>query len=421
MHRRLMAVLTGIGLVLALACPARSQVEELGKLFEKAAVNVARKAVVGPGGIAEKLGAEAEAGRSEPFTVKTADGWTLVAHRYKPAGGRARPGTLPVILCHGLTYNASFWDLDPSVSFPRYLANLGYDVWAVDLRGSGSSQKWVWKLDEAPEMVIGSAVRRLSRGKLAPTGYATADPKYAKWTLDHHIVYDVPAFVSLVKRQTGAPEVAWIGHSMGGIVAICHLARSGNPGIGQLVTVGSQVTMPNAQLPLQFLREMVATRTSMLAGKITGERLIAASRTSVHNMFFNQRNVAPAIYEALGTWAVDVPAIGVIQQYMTLGTTGELLDARKQFSYAKALGNVKVPVLISSGAEDQFAPPAVQRYLYDHVGSEDKTLIVFGRASGFAADAGHDDALVGLNSRSQVYPVIERWLRGDRFRPAPAR
>ena len=26
--------------------------------------------------------------------------------------------------------------------------------------------------------------------------------------------------------------------------------------------------------------------------------------------------------------------------------------------------------------------------------------------------AGHDDALVGLNSRAQVYPVIEGWLRG---------
>ena len=27
-----------------------------------------------------------------------------------------------------------------------------------------------------------------------------------------------------------------------------------------------------------------------------------------------------------------------------------------------------------------------------------------------AVDAGHDDALVGLNSRDQVYPIIARWL-----------
>ncbi len=421
MNRRWMTALTVLGFGLVLARPARGQVDELGKLFEKAAVNVARKAVVGPGGIAEKLGGQVEGPRSEPFTVKTADGWTLVTHRYSPAGGRPRPGTLPVILCHGLSYNATFWDLEPSVSMARYLSELGYDVWVADLRGSGDSQKWVWKLDAAPEMILGGAVRRLSRGKLAPTGFATADPRFARWTLDDHIAYDVPALVSLVKQRTGAPAVAWIGHSMGGIVAIGHLARYGNPGIGQLVTVGSQVTMPNGQLPLQFLREMIETRTSMLTGKLTGEQLIAETQTSVHNMFFNQRNIAPEIAEALGTWATDVPAIGVMQQYLALGTTGELVDARKQFHYAQALGNIKVPMLISCGADDQFAPLVVQQYLYNNVGSEDKTLIVFGRASGFAVDAGHDDALVGLNSRAQVYPIIERWLRGDRFRPANGR
>ena len=154
---------------------------------------------------------------------------------------------MPIILCHGLTYNAVFWDLDPSVSLAEYLSSQGYDVWAVSLRGCGLSQKWVWKLDEAPELVVGGAVRRLTGGKIAPTGYATVDPKAANWTMDHHIAYDVPALVNLVRRQTGAPEVAWVGHSMGGIVAIACLARYENPGIGRLVTVGTQVTMPEGQ------------------------------------------------------------------------------------------------------------------------------------------------------------------------------
>jgi pimeloyl-ACP methyl ester carboxylesterase len=393
---------------------------DFGRLFEDAARKVARDAVVGEGGLAQQLGARAgvEGGeaRTEPYTVRTQDGWTLVAHRYRPAGGRPKPGTMPVILCHGLSYNASFWDLDPNVSLARYLAEQGYDVWVADLRGGGFSQKWVWKLDQAPEMILGGAVRRLSRGKLAPTGYATADPKFANWTLDHHVVYDVPAFVSLVRRETGAPEVAWVGHSMGGIVAICYLERVGNPGIGRLVTIGSQVTMPHGQLPVQFLRELVATRTEMLAGQLNGQALMAATRTSVHNMFFNQENVAPTISEALGTWATDVPSIGVLQQYMTLGSTGQLLDHAKQYNYAAQLDRITVPTLICCGAEDQFAPPEVQQYLYEHIGSTDKTFLVFGRSMGFAADAGHDDALVGLNSKAQVYPVLVRWLQGDRFR-----
>ncbi len=202
---------------------------------------------------------------------------------------------------------------------------------------------------------------------------------------------------------------------MGGIVAIGHLARSQNPGIGRLATIGSQVTMPNGQLVIQFLREMLETRTQQLTGRLTGEQLVAETRTSVHNMFFNQNNVAPAVYEALGSWATDVPSVGVMQQYMVLAKEGRLLDARKTFDYSKALGNLNTPMLIACGQQDQFAPPVVQQFLHGHVGSADKTLVVFGQAMGFSVNAGHDDALVGLNSRAEVYPVLDRWLRGEKL------
>jgi esterase/lipase len=99
-----------------------------------------------------------------------------------------------------------------------------------------------------------------------------------------------------------------------------------------------------------------------------------------------------------------------MQQYTTLSTKGVLLDAAQQYNYAAHLDNIKIPIFISCGAQDRFAPPTVQNYLYKHVGSTDKTLVVFGQAHGMSVDAGHDDALVGLNSHEQVYPVIARWL-----------
>ncbi len=414
-------------LTLCFSPTAFAQRADFGRMFEDAARKVASgtldevagralrppTATARPGTPPAPTLPDLAAPRGEEVTVKTQDGWVLVAHRFRPTG-QPRPGALPVILCHGLSYNAAFWNLDPSCSLVDYLTRAGYDVWVVDLRGSGESTKWVAKLNEAPEMMIGDAVRRLSNNKLTPTGYATIDPKFSNWTLDHHIAYDVPAFVRLVKRQTGAAEVTWIGHSMGGIVALGHLARHGNPGIGRLVTIGSQVTMPNGQLAIQFLREMIETRTQLLTGRLDPDQLAAETRTSVHNMFFNQRNVLPQVYEALGTWATDIPSMGVMQQYMTLGMGGELLDAGKQFNYARSLANITVPALITCGADDQFAPPQVQQYLYDNIGSTDKTLIVFGRAMGFTAESGHNDALVGLNSQAQIYPTIEAWLRGAR-------
>lgn len=349
----------------------------------------------------------------QSYAIKTADGWTLVAHRFVPPQG-ARPGTMPVILCHGLSYNAQFWDLDPSVSFAKYLSERGWDVWLVNLRGSGLSSKWVARIDEAPTMAVGSLIRRATRGQLAPTGYATLDPKFSRWNLDDHINYDLPAFVHLVRAHTGAPEVAWVGHSMGGIIALCHLSRYQNPGIGRLVTIGSQVTMPNGQLAGQFLTEMIRLRQGQLAGQIVPEQLLVDSKTSVDNMFFNEQNVSSQVYNALTHDGFDIPSIGLLQQYLVMATRGELFDASKQISYARLMPNVQVPILISCGAADQLAPPDVQRYLYDHVGSTDKTLKVYGRADGFAADAGHNDSLVGLGSMQQVFPYIESWLLGTR-------
>lgn len=410
MRRRDAARTLAMGFGSALMGAGGASAQDLGRFLEGAARDSVRKALA-PEAIERAL--QPGPAGVQTIPIRTADGWTLVAHRYRPTGQPA--GLPPLILCHGLTYSAAFWDLDPSVSLARWLAARGWDVWAVDLRGCGQSQKWVFRLDDAPNVLVGGALRRATRGKIAPTGYATLDPKYADWTLDDHINQDVPALVRLVRKATGAGEVFWLGHSMGGIVALGHLSRFQNPGISRLVTVGSQVTMQEGRLILPFLEGMLLARQNQLTGKLAPEELAEMSRTSMQNLFFNLQHVSPKVYEALSTDRTDIPALGLMRQYTTLATGGELLDTRKQFNYARAVKNVQVPVLLTCGAADRFAPPAVQKYLVDHVGSADRTALVFGRARGFAVDSGHDDALVGTTSREQVYPVLDRWLRGQKL------
>jgi poly(3-hydroxyalkanoate) synthetase len=265
----------------------------------------------------------------------------------------------------------------------------------------------VWKVEQTSGVIVGGAIRNISGGRLAPTGYATVDPKFANWTLDDHITYDVPAIVFLVKQQTGARDVTWIGHSMGGIVPLGHLCRYQNPGIGRLVCVGSQMTMPQGQVAGQLTTELLKTRELQL----TKKAIPAATEKSVHNMFFNEKHVTKAVYEALGTWAKDVPAVGLLKQYTALTATGELRDAGNTFSYTRNLQNVQVPILICGGGVDQLAPPACQKFLYDNVGARDKQLFIVGRANGLTIDSGHNDSLVGKTSRQQFYPVIEQWIR----------
>jgi hypothetical protein len=175
--------------------------------------------------------------------------------------------------------------------------------------------------------------------------------------------------------------------------------------------VGSQVTMPDGQLFQEFVYEMVKTREQQLKGKIQVPQPLTNAKNSIHNMFFNERHVNRKVYEALCTWANDVPSIGLLQQYLVLATRGELYDSSKQFNYARNLANVKVPIFISCGEVDQLAPPSVQQYIYDHVGSKRKKLVIFGTSQGFKVNAGHNDSLVGLTCRQQIYPTIERWIQ----------
>src|SRR3954453_4572693 len=68
----------------------------------------------------------------------TCDGWRLGMRHIAPP--HPDPGKLPVVLCHGLGLNGTFWTITDN-HLPFQLAARGYDVFIVDLRGSGESAK----------------------------------------------------------------------------------------------------------------------------------------------------------------------------------------------------------------------------------------------------------------------------------------
>src|SRR5581483_1627960 len=68
----------------------------------------------------------------------TADGWRLGIRRIGPEF--PDPAKLPVVLCHGLGLNATFWTITDD-HLPEQLVARGYEVFLVDLRGSGNSAR----------------------------------------------------------------------------------------------------------------------------------------------------------------------------------------------------------------------------------------------------------------------------------------
>ncbi|MBI4618411.1 MAG: alpha/beta fold hydrolase [Planctomycetes bacterium] len=128
-----------------------------------------------------------EAPQSRIERACTEDGIELALRRYPRAGGD------PVVLMHGLAQNCNAWDLPlPGFSFARYLAERGFDVWCANLRSHGRDD------------------------------FASGNAGRWDWTVDHFAAYDVPAIVRRVIDETGKKPF-WVGHSMGGMVAIMYL------------------------------------------------------------------------------------------------------------------------------------------------------------------------------------------------------
>src|SRR5690242_11923657 len=68
--------------------------------------------------------------------TETADGWVLGIRRIRPA--HPDPAKLPVVLCHGMGLNGTFWTLTDR-HLGEQLADRGYEVFIPDMRGSGAS------------------------------------------------------------------------------------------------------------------------------------------------------------------------------------------------------------------------------------------------------------------------------------------
>ncbi len=325
--------------------------------------------------------------RPTRLEVVTADGWTL-ALWHRPAARRRFE--VPVILCHGFANNAAFMEFRGARSLGRAVAAAGFDSYAVDLRGAGASRP----------------------------------PHEGPWevSFDDHVTLDVPAVVAAVQRHAGAARVAWVGHSLGGLVAL-----AAGPALGEvlaaLVTVGSPAffRFPPSLLRLTRLASRLTPWGAFPVGPL---RLIApfagrapppkVTMTSANLRNLNredQRHLVANVFAPL--WG------GVLRQLADWLAHDVFRSADGRVDYRAGLAALQAPVLVVGGTVDLLAPPDVQRALFSLLTSPARTLALFGRTYGHTAEYGHGDLVVGKASPTEVYPVILGFLEAQ-LAPAAA-
>jgi len=347
----------------------------------------------------------------EEHFALTEDGWQLSLFRYKPAS--IDESKAPVILCHGLSYNNLFWDIDEKHSLARYLARNGYDTWSLSLRGCRRSTKSGFALIRNVIPVTAN-IEDLPRYILQ----TSFDFSRINWTIDDHAKYDVAAAIDYVRKKSGSAKVNWVGHSMGGMLMYAYLPGDNHQQeINSIVMAASPLTFPE---PVNDILELfkhnpdvikltnlaVARKFSSFVKGVAGARV----ETPLDMLFYNRKNMEREVIQKIFFKATEDIAPGVMNQLLDSVRIGGFVSSGGKKSYVADVKRIQVPAFFLVGTLDNLASPEGVRYAFRNVSSSDRKFRLFGTVNGYKADYGHNDLILGRYAFQEVFPLILSWL-----------
>ena len=334
----------------------------------------------------------------------TADGWRLGVRHLRPE--EPDPGKLPVVLCHGLGLNATFWTITDR-HLPEQLLERGYEVFLFDFRGSGESSK---------AGTVGRVNSRLRETFLLE--YGEGD-----WNVDEIVRYDVPAVLDYVKGATGRDRVNWVGHSLGGMLMFAHLELSPEPWrVANFVAMGATVTLADAPQSDMLranrnLRKLASVVSPGRLGRpLKYVRLPGLDK--IDRLYYTNSNVDPLTVSRFYGYTLEDTGRSALKQLDPYLETGHFVSADRKIDYAARLAEVKAPVLMVAGDADVMSDVRSTELTFTALGAADKTLVRYGKAEGQRADYGHCDLVWSRYAPDEIFPEIVSWL--DRRQPVPS-
>ncbi len=326
----------------------------------------------------------------------TEDGWRLGIRHYRPE--HPDPGKLPVVLCHGLGLNATFWTITDD-HLPSQLAARGYDVFVFDIRGSGENAR-VGRDDRVNHFMRQTCFRELDE---------------SHWTVDDLVHYDVPAVLDFVKRETGHDRVNWVGHSLGGMLVFTYLELAPNPErIANFVGMGS--TIIQAETPQSDM--LAANRGLRLLCHVASPgrlgRPLAFVRIPgmelIDRFYYSNKNVDRLTIKRFYGYTLEDTGPGALRQLDPYLKYGHMLSADRTIDYSARLGEISTPTLLIVGDGDIMSDVASTELTYVGLGSSDKTIMRFGKSSGHSDDYGHCDLVWSRHAPKEIFPPLIDWL-----------
>ncbi|MBI3185216.1 MAG: alpha/beta fold hydrolase [Myxococcales bacterium] len=284
-----------------------------------------------------------------------------------------------MLLLHGLGAN-SYGYLYPGRSLAERLSRNGFDCYVAELRGAGQSGTRHWRYD-----------------------------------LEDYLQWDVPAILSLIRETSGQQEVHWIGHSMGGVLLMCHGIREAEPHIGRGVCIGSALDyrVGGSGFERMLKARPLLERLSVVPfGAVTHllSPLMGRFRNPVELFNFWPSNVEPGVVRAVHANAFGAIPVTLLNSLVGALAEEGLRSRDRSLRYLDHADRFPSPLLLLAGSQDRQCSVAAAEATARAIGSDRAQVAAFGKAFGHEDEYGHFDLLLGRRAPVEVWPRIERWL-----------
>lgn len=302
----------------------------------------------------------------------------LIANSNEPVPNRAT-----VVLVHGFGQNRYSWHTTQR-SMANYLAELGFDVFNVDLRGHGRSRHF---------------------GAAAPM------------RIDDYIREDLPAIAHEVQTLSGQRDFFLVGHSMGGLIGYGVAGSSLRPYVRGIATLGAPYRFGRGSAAMTLLREFASFLSP--TGILDYDLPLPIRQFGDHlkrRRSFWDLSIVPLPVRGWAPGSVEKP---ILEEYLaksfektSLRIALDIFRAGQQDEWKSLDGRVDYrtsfemldrPLLVVAGTLDHLAPPDSVRPAYEASRSSDKTYRTF--------PAGHVDLTMGRDAPTTIWPLVGDWLK----------
>ena len=147
--------------------------------------------------------------------VGDASGWSAALLRYKAKEGVET--RRPIVMVPGCASNGMTFDVDKTVSLPRYLTERGHEVWIVETRGVGYARRWTRPRSDYVEVAPPTdSIGEGSGGGIEIPMMRSVG--FGLWDFDTLLNEDLFCSCEYIAEVCRRGDLAGVGHSMGGML-----------------------------------------------------------------------------------------------------------------------------------------------------------------------------------------------------------